>query len=174
MTAQNWPPWAVKSLETGLDRLAKAVRDGSDRDVDEQIWLTRFLVIRTCGYVEQTVQECILAYVHARTGGPAQVFAKSWLTRSRTPSPSNLLDLVGRFDEAWKNELDAEFRKDDQWLMNELDMLVARRHQIAHGLNEGLGSRKALELVEVAKTVADWFILRFDPSLTSQRQGRNP
>jgi hypothetical protein len=41
--------------------------------------------------------------------------------------------------------------------------LVDRRNQIAHGLSEGVGIRKALDLKITACEVADWFILRFNP-----------
>lgn len=57
---------------------------------------------------------------------------------------------------------------DDKRLNNELHVLVQRRHQIAHGLNEGMNSRKALDLVVVAKTIADWFIRQFNPDPASQ------
>ncbi len=39
-----------------------------------------------------------------------------------------------------------------------------RRNRIARGLNEGITRDKALMLKEVAAEVADWFILRFNPT----------
>jgi hypothetical protein len=44
-----------------------------------------------------------------------------------------------------------------------LNLLVGRRHQIAHGLSEGMSSQKALDLVAVVKEVADWFIRSLNP-----------
>jgi hypothetical protein len=169
MGSRRWPPWAIKSLEQGLDRLATAVQSNPKRDIDEQIWLTRFLVIRACGYLEQVVHECVTGYLQLRGGGPAQAFSLSWLNKSRNPSPTNLLEIVGRFDESWRHDLDMLLNADGNHLNNELSMLVARRNQIAHGLNEGLGSQKALELVDTAKAVADWFIRQFDPISSSSR-----
>ncbi len=90
--------------------------------------------------------------------------------KSRNPSPENLLDIVGRFDGDWRDELQAMLDANDGRLNQELLMLISRRNQIAHGLNEGLNSRKAVELVLVSKQLADWFIRRFDPDVESSTE----
>lgn len=172
MVRRTWPPWAVTSLEKQLDALADAVRVDKDRDIEEQIWLTRFLVIRTCGYLEQVVQETVTGYLHERAGGTIKSFSLSWMSKSRNPSPDNLLDIVGKFDSSWRVELQNLLDANGKHLNNELHVLVQRRHQIAHGLNEGLNSRKALELVAIAKIFADWFIRQFNPDPVSQRRAR--
>lgn len=176
MPRKSWPPWSILSLETRLDLLAEAVRQPpvrqpNDRDDDQiQIWLTRFLVVRTCGYLEQVVQESVISHLHSTAGGTVKSFALSWMAKSRNPSPDNLLDIVGRFDGSWRIELQELLDADDRFLYRELAMLVQRRHQIAHGLNEGIGPRKALDLVTVAKTLADWFIRRFNPDAQGRRR----
>jgi hypothetical protein len=166
----SWPPWTIISLEKGLDHLVEAVRQPDGRDDDEQNLLTRFLVIRTCGYLEQVVQESVRSHLQSMAGGTVKSFALSWMGKSRNPSPENLLDIVGRFDESWRAELQDMLDADDKSLNRELSMLVHRRHQIAHGLNEGLNPRKALDLVTVAKTLADWFIRRFNPDAQARRR----
>lgn len=172
MATKSWPPWAVSSLEKSLDRLAEAVRSGDSRDVDEQIWLTRFLVVRACGYLEQVVQEVVTGYIHGRVGGTVKSFSLSWMSKSRNPSSENLLDIVGRFDGGWRDELQEMLDANDGRLSQELSVLVSRRHQIAHGLNEGLTSRKAIDLVVVSKQLADWFIRQFDPDAAKRRSKR--
>ncbi|MGW6449526.1 HEPN domain-containing protein [Lentzea sp. NPDC055074] len=163
MRATSWPPFGLNSLETNLDRLADAVRNSKERDVDEQIWLTRFLVVRSCGYLEQVVHETVTEFLNRRAGGTALTFALSWMTKSRNPSPENLIALLGRFDHSWQAEFEEVLDSDDNRIRRQLVLLVARRNQIAHGLNEGLTERKALELVETVKEIADWFIRRLDP-----------
>jgi hypothetical protein len=71
--------------------------------------------------------------------------------------------LIRRFDGAWADELDQVLSEDDERLGRELDFLVDRRNKIAHGLNEGIGVRKALDLVEPAVTIGDWFVNKMDP-----------
>ena len=56
---------------------------------------------------------------------------------------------------------DAELRRD-------IGLLLARRHGIAHGLNEGLSTQRALELMNASLYVADWLILRLNPDASRQ------
>lgn len=161
----SWPPWPVRSVKQALDPLAESVRQRPDsRTDDEQAWLTRFLVVRTCGYLEQATHETSRGYVMGKSGGLVRAFAMSWLTRSPNPSPDNLVQLVGRFDQNWLVEFQDLLGRDDQRLYREISFLVDRRHKIAHGLNEGITPTKALSLKNDADTVVDWFIRRFDPN----------
>lgn len=48
----------------------------------------------------------------------------------------------------------------DGQLANNLGALIAKRHAIVHGQSEGLGDRRALDLYEMSKDVADWMIRR--------------
>lgn len=160
-----WPPYGLANLEKNLVSLADSVRSPPDsRTDDEQIWLTRFLIIRSCGYLEQVMHECALQHLEQKSGGTARSFAMSWMSRSINPSPDNLNTLLGRFDFSLQVEFQALLDEDGGRINHELSALVTRRHAIAHGQNEGLGSRRALQLVEVAQSVANWLIRRLDPN----------
>lgn len=165
MTSRSsWPPYGVGPLLGGLNQLANCIAESDDRlHDDERIWLTRFFVVRTCGYLEQVVFDTARAYIDAKSGGPVRTFARSWIEKSRNPTPDNLLALVGRFDNNMREELSDLLDENDRELYREISFLVDRRNKIAHGLNEGLGSRRALELKTHAERVADWFILRLNP-----------
>src|SRR5712671_4406915 len=101
----QWPPREVSDLRRKLDELVELVRQPSE-DVRQEVrdWLARLLVVRSCGYLEQTVLEACRGYVHGRSGGPARTFGRSWLDRGRNPTPEALVLLVGRFDATWANE----------------------------------------------------------------------
>lgn len=62
-----------------------------------------------------------------------------------------------------RDELERMLDADNRLLMNRVGELVGKRNLIAHGANEGIGSQVALELVRVAKELADWFIRRLNP-----------
>jgi RiboL-PSP-HEPN len=155
----------VTSLRQKLEELALLVEDPQGQHVphDASDWLARFLVVRSCGYLEQTIAEVVHAYLRGRSGGPVRAFATSWMERSRNPTPEALLVLTGRFDSVWSSDLQTFLEADDQRLAREISFLVDRRNRIAHGLSEGVGGRKALGLKDVACEVADWFIARFNP-----------
>ncbi len=159
----RWPPWEVSSLRQKLEDLSTLVETPAGLDPDVLSWMSRMLVVRSSGFVEQTAKEVCRAHVEKRTGGPVRAFALSWLEWSRNPSPENLCQLVGRFDKSFQDELIELLEKDDQRIRRELALMVDRRNKIAHGLNEGITKDKAIALKAVAVEVSDWLILRFNP-----------
>lgn len=144
-----------------LEALVQGSNAGRGDDVDAA--LARFLVVRTCGYIEQVVEECCRAYLRSKSDARSASFGASWFGRGRNPSKDSLVSLVRRFDGAWGNSLETLLNDNDELLGRELAFLVDRRNKIAHGLSEGIGVRKALDLVAPAKEIADWFIATFDP-----------
>jgi hypothetical protein len=164
-TVIRWPPTGVLNLQQSLDELAEIVTEASrDGDADREVaWLAKLLVVRSCGYLEQVMLQVGLALTEAKSGGPVRSFALSWFPTYRNPSPEQLVNWAGRFDPEWSIELREILDAEDEEIARKLSLLVDRRNRIAHGLNEGIGVRKALDLKEAATTVADWFVLRFNP-----------
>jgi hypothetical protein len=160
---QIWPPWEVTSLKYKLDDLASLVDNPSAFDPDVLPWMSRMLVVRSSGFVEQTAREVCRAHVKTKSGGLVRTFAMSWLEQSKNPSPDNLCDLVGRFDRSYQDDFMDLLEHDDQRIRRELAFMVDRRNRIAHGLNESVTRDKALLLCSVAIEVSDWFVLRFNP-----------
>ncbi|MEO3892362.1 MAE_28990/MAE_18760 family HEPN-like nuclease [Nonomuraea sp. B5E05] len=130
---------------------------------DAHSWLCRLLIVRTCGYLEQSTIEICRAYVEHRAGGFVKTFARSWLDKSRNPSPENLTQLVGRFDATLCEEFQSFLEADDQRIYREISFLVDRRNKIAHGLSESVNRAKALQLRDAVYEVTDWFTLRLNP-----------
>ena len=148
-----WPPLEVRNLERKLDELIALTDDR--RDVTEEIraWLARLLVVRACGYLEQTVVETFRAYVREKSYGTVRSFAHSYLERSKNPSIANLDEQLGRFDADLQADFKALLEADDQRLSREISFLVDRRHKIAHGLNEGITPVRAIKLATSPFTV---------------------
>jgi hypothetical protein len=166
MAADQWPPWPVRSVRNNLALLAELVQSIVDsREESESLeWLSRLLVVRTSGYVEQAVHEVIRGYVAGKSGGTVRTFANSWLEKSRNPSPEALESLLGRFDLHISAEFNELLEENDQLLRRDLSFLVDRRNKIAHGQNEGVGPKRALALIPSADGVVDWFVLRLNPN----------
>jgi hypothetical protein len=161
----QWPPWEVTSLRRNLAELASLVRAAGEQkqDIETLTWLARLLVVRSSGYVEQSVHIIIRGFVAEKSGGYVRTFAHSWLERSQNPSPDTLRALLGRFDASLESDFEAFLKRDDEKYGRELSFMVDRRNRIAHGLNEGIGHARALALVDVAQDVTDWFVLRLNP-----------
>lgn len=160
-----WPSLEIQRHRTSLAELASTVRDRKPEVADEvEAALARFLVVRTCGYVEQVSEECCRTYIACKSAPAITSFAQSFLGRGTNPTPEALEKLVRRFNGEWAEQLDAFFDQDDGFLRRELSFLVNRRNRIAHGLSEAVGVRKALDLVEVGERVGNWFVVTFDPT----------
>ena len=162
MWNQAWPSLEISNLKRSLFELKSIVelQDPSDPASAE---LARFLVVRTCGYLEQCVEICWISYLKSRADPRSASFGASWLGRGSNPSPGALVTVVRRFDPQWAEYLDQLMNEDDEYLKRETAFLVDRRNKISHGRSENVGKRKSLDLVANAITVADWFIERFDP-----------
>lgn len=93
-----------------------------------------------------------------------RAFAHSGVERGKNPSAENLIQLLGRFDQSLSDEFEAFIGEEDELIRRELGFMVDRRNKIAHGLNEGLNSERAVALSEVAERVADWFVLKLNPA----------
>lgn len=156
-----WPPYQVHRLRSALEELGGVVE--ATRDLETLPWLTRILVVRSSGFIEQTCREVFWGYIDDRAGGFIKAFSHSWLDKSRNPSPDSLLAMIGRFDLNLKDEFDVLLERDDQRIRRELAFLVDRRNHIAHGLSEGINREKALALKDIALEVSEWFVLRFNP-----------
>jgi hypothetical protein len=162
--ARQWPPRELLLLRRRLDELASLVASPiGEMDDEVRDWLARLLVVRSCGYLEQCVATTCRGYIAGRSGGPIKSFGVSWLERTSNPTAEILQALVGRFDATWAAELAEQLDVDDERMRRDLGYLVDRRHKIAHGLNENIRVRRALELKDVACELSDWFIRRFNP-----------
>jgi hypothetical protein len=165
---ERWPPLGVLRLRQALDDVCELVKHpGYDLDKNLEVHqsLCRFLVIRSCGYLEISTVEICRAYVYAKSGGPVRSFAHSWLERSGNPQPGYLIKLIGRFDATMASEFEQFIADEDSRIKRDIDFLVNRRNRIAHGESEGINQARAIQLKEISCEVADWFILRFNPNL---------
>lgn len=164
MASQAWPSLAIQNLDRGLRRIAELVEHPAPDQPDQVTQaLARFLIVRTCGHLEKTVQECFTAYVDNKSFGRVKLFSRSWLTRINNPDPDRLIELVGRFDTVLQGDLRKLFEDNDFELKREISLLIDKRNAIAHGESEGVGSRKALDLLKYSESLTDWFIRNFDP-----------
>lgn len=158
-------PWPSRSLEDFSRSLKSLEQLVQRQDPSETVSaeLSRFLVVRVCGYLEQSVEECCRSYLKSKSDPKSAAFGESWFGHGANPRPESLIKLVQRFDRAWAEELEMLLNADDELLKRELEFLVDKRNRISHGLNQGVGQRKALDLVPNARRIANWFVNRFDP-----------
>lgn len=68
MWSSAWPTLEIINLKASLTALEKLVKDTNpSRGDDIDSALARFLVVRTCGYLEQVVEICCKSYLKSKS-----------------------------------------------------------------------------------------------------------
>jgi len=165
MSNNSWPPWEVKSSRLNLITLRETVERPSESGLSAEAlgWMSRLLVVRSCGYLEKAVIECARGFVEEKSWGQVRSFGLTWLERSRNPKPAALVELLGRFDANLASEFQTFLSENGSRLETELHALVHLRNRIAHGENEGVNRARALSLSSAGDEVADWWISALNP-----------
>lgn len=125
--------------------------------------LSRFLVVRSTGYIEHTFETCIKHFSEAKSHPAVARHVSAGLFRGRNPKPEALLTRMAGFDEKWAADLLALFKDEDGKISRELEFMVDRRNKIAHGQSESVNRRKALDLAEIALDLGEWLTTLIDP-----------
>ena len=149
--SEPWPPRELERYERGLDELVTTLRSNPSGDE----YLSRFLTIRACGFLEQAIKTLSRAHVDCKSGGTVRSFALTHLERARNPGPAAILQMLGRFDLALTSEFDEFLSRDDGSMRRELEGLVQKRNLIAHGENEGVRPTTALKHADLVRVVVD-------------------
>ncbi len=89
------------------------------------------LCVLASGYLERSVVEILNHYVKNRANLQVQRYLQAVTARLTNLKSGKLLDLLGSFDESWKNRAQLFLQSDGRG--EAINSLVANRHLIAHG-----------------------------------------
>lgn len=92
--------------------------------------IARYLVILVAGWMEQSAFELARARCRRDASGPVQLFSLSHLSQTRNARLDVLLDIVGRFDQGWRDQLDRSITIDKKDAINSI---IGLRNEVAHG-----------------------------------------
>ena len=109
---------------------ARALLENEAVDEEVRVQFVWYLCVRTCGFVESSVQRILMRYVESSSSNqPIQNFID---TRSRniTPNRDGILRLVGDFNPEWEKILRKSIQNEKS---ASLTNMVKNRHHIAHG-----------------------------------------
>lgn len=160
-----WPSHELTESRRRLQSLRDELNalDGANAGVEQA--LSRFLVVRACGHVEFTFEEAFCCYAAAKASPAVASFVRSQFFRGSNPHADRLADILRRLDPGRATRFVEYIDAEDQRMRRELGFLIDRRNRIAHGQNETVGRRKALDLAELALDVGDWITTEIDPRM---------
>lgn len=140
----------LKSLCNALRTLPK---DSSD--TIEQA-LTRYVVIRSVGYVESVRDDAADRYASMVGHQRLRRRIGLHLHTGQGAAPTQLLNFLGSFEPQWRHSLDEFLSKDDGKMRSDLGAMVAARKKIAHGDGDNVTPGRALGWSDTARAVASF------------------
>jgi hypothetical protein len=149
-----------RQLQDLLDRYDAFVRDPTS-ELDLRVDAAKFVCVRICGYVEQSLITLTTAHAEGRSAPTVARFVGSWMSRTQNPKREALVEFARRFEHAWGDELDAYFDQIDP--SDTFNSLVQTRNDIAHGLSTGINRDTLIRHFSLAVDVVDWFTAKLDP-----------
>lgn len=165
-TNDPWPPVVLRNSRIELVKLIGILDELDSGSVTDELiaYTARFLVVRSCGYVEFALAEALSIHAERRAHPFIASYVRSGLTsRGSNPRPTVVADTLRRLSPVWATEFEQLTANNDDLYGRELSFMVDRRNKIAHGQSEGVGRRKALDLASVALEIGDWLVAKLDP-----------
>jgi hypothetical protein len=122
--------------------------------------LSRYICVRTVGFLEQSITLCGRSIV-SEAWGASQRFGLSWLNTTFNPRTDAIVKFVHRFDERWAAEIETYLAENENG--QKVNALIGIRNDIAHGRNQGVSRLRALEYFETVSDLVDQILDRFEP-----------
>lgn len=125
LSGRNWVIEEERRLNEAFER-ARGIDGLGPLSAD----LSRYLVILVAGWMEQSAFELARDRCRRDASGPVLSFSLSHLDRTRNARLEELLDMVGRFDKRWRDELERFMTSEKKDAINSI---MGLRNQVAHG-----------------------------------------
>lgn len=144
-------------------KLTKLEKRCSEVDPSDEIAgdLSRYFCVRVAGFLEQAVASISRATCERTSGGPALAFGLSWLERVPNMRSGELTKHVHRFGPSYSEPFTKYLLADERG--ERINALMGIRNQIAHGKDQGVSLRQALDYYRVVNEVVDWLLEHLDP-----------
>ena len=167
--AQQWPPFEVQqSLQrlSDLQSLVKSLHELQDcRNEDVVSNLARLLVVRCSGHLEVVSSSCILSFIERHSESVVSDYARNQYKKWQNPTPDNLKNLLSSISNIAREEFSSYMSTERATidLSAEIGSMVKERGKIAHGDNDSVTPRKALQFYQDTVQVSYWFTEYFKP-----------
>jgi hypothetical protein len=93
--------------------------------------LAKYLCVLVSGFFEKAVQELAIDWCRRQSTPTVSRYASTQLQRLQNVQSQRLRELLGAFDDRWRDEIEGSFEEE----LTALSSVYGNRHQIAHGEN---------------------------------------
>ena len=122
----------------------------SNWDPQLQSDLSQYLCVRVSGFIEQAIRDVYHEYAQRSDRRVASLVSSLIRQQLQSPNAENLVQLAGRLDKTWEDEL-REFLGEER--RSAINGIVEKRHLIAHGEYTGISIHRLTDWYDAAKEV---------------------
>jgi hypothetical protein len=120
--------WKLSQQEKKLDTLFELV--GKIPDDETKGVLSKFLCVRTSGFVESSVKNLLNEYIQGSCPKNVQQFISKKVKTISNLKYERLIELLGLFSEEWKEAFIDQISDEQKAALNSI---ISNRNNIAHG-----------------------------------------
>ena len=120
----------LKQHRSRLDAVFERVNHLPEDDLSLRSDFAAYLTVLIYGFLEQSVRLLIMTYVSNASSQPVAAYVDRRLAYGRSMKYSNLLDLLGDFDQRWRDDYDTLMEERSK---NAITTVTNNRNRIAHG-----------------------------------------
>ncbi len=142
-----------------IDQIILSAEDAEDALV--RAYLYHFSVVRLSGFLEKSVEAILRGYLEHHTSHRVLKFAGRQLSRLPNMTPEKMEQLVGSFDDDWRNEFSEFLGRDER--RQTLGNLIAARHNLAHGGASKVSGTLLHEYYAISQDTVSFLLERFHP-----------
>ena len=119
----------IEARRRRIDALfAKA--DSLSNDAEMLSHWAKYLCILVCGFLENSVELCLIEYCKRRADENINNFVSNQLRSFQNPKMGKIVELFASFSKTWEADLKTDT---DGRILDAVNSIVANRHLIAHG-----------------------------------------
>jgi len=123
----------IETQENKLNDLYKIVEVLEEGEL--KIHLTRYLCIRSSGYLENVVKDLIISYVSTVASKFTANYVEAEIKNFTNVTYDKLVKLLKQFSTQWADDFEEGINEKQ---VNSLNSIVANRNSIAHGHQDNL------------------------------------
>lgn len=125
---------AIYANQKRIDHLLTVAEEVED--LSQSAHWAKYLCVLACGHLEVAVETILRDYATSASNPSVARFAGFAIRHVlKSPKVDNVLDVVGSFNPAWKNDLEAKVEGE---VKESVNSMVGQRHLIAHGRDSDL------------------------------------
>lgn len=130
----------IENQEIKLDDLYKIVEILDEGELKAH--MTRYLCIRSSGYLENVIKDLVITYVSASSSKFTSNFVEIEIRNFTNVTYDKLIKLLQRFSPDWSFDFDHQISDQQR---SSLNSIISNRNSIAHGHQDNLSYKSMKE-----------------------------